>query len=289
MSANLRAQRCQTAAVVAIAVAVVVSATGSAICDDTPSAAEAIQKARALERQGHPEEAEFYLRDLIEAEEQLARDATVLLELARLTDASEEALALIDRAITRTRDSRLICRARSLKGDYLYAQGQYVPASREYQEAAGHGSGPEVEVALLKRGQSLLAAGDASAATEAFRELAEKGGVPGAMTPWAELWLGRALLLKGDPTGAALQFERTGETYPEHDVRPHALAGAAESHRLAGNEQAARSALEALILQYPGTFEAVLAREDIQTLAPADTLTAPAEEESAGEAGAAGE
>lgn len=230
--------------------------------------AEAIEAARALEREGHTTEAEIYLREVMSAETDLSRDASVLLELARLTQSAGESLDLIERALARTRDANLVTRALELRGDYLYAGGRYQEAASAFEQASLEAPAEKASWMLLKRASSLLAMGDASAAAEAYRELASGGSVPGEVTPWAALGLGEALLAGGSAEDAAVEFERAASGYPCHDVRPHALFGAARAHVLAGDETAARNALETLLVEFPGTLEAVLAREDLRRLGP---------------------
>lgn len=245
--------------------------------------AEAIERARTLERDGHTTEAEYYLRELVATDDNLSRSAAVLLELARLTPSADESLSLIERALSRTRDGELVAGAMELQGDYLYASGRYVEAAATYEEASHHAPRERANWILLKRASSLLALGDASAAAEAYRGLATGGGMPSDVTPWATLGLGQALLVAGDAEDAAEEFMRVAEGYPRHDVRPRALFGAAQAHRVAGDVPAARDALEALLAEYADTFEAVLAREDLQALGsefgalePDTTFVAPA-------------
>ncbi len=261
----------------ALAAAFIAVAALAASAQDDPSPREAVEKARALEGHGFVEEARHYLEELVGGDAPAGRDPEVVLELARLTPSADEAIELVDGVIHRARDARALAAAHALRGDFLYAQGRYLEASAEYEKAARLAEGAEEDRALLMRARSLLAAGDASAAADAFRELAEKGGVPGESTPWAELGLGQALLLRGDALEAAAQFERTAAAYPDHDVRPLALAGAAESRLVAGEPDAARAALGTIVEEYPGTFEAVLADHRLSQLAAADT-TAPVDE-----------
>lgn len=236
---------------------------------------EAIEEARALERDGHIREAESYLRGLVSTDDDLARNAEVLLELARLTPSAEESLNLVQRALSRTRDGVLVSRATELRGDYLYALGRYVEAGAAYEEASTHASREVSDWILLKRAASLLALGDASAAVEAYGDLAGEGSVPSEVTPWAVVGLGQALLAAGDAERAAAEFDRVAGGYPRHDARPRALFGAAQAHNLAGNVEAARGALNEILAGYPGTFEAVLARDDLRALRTETDRTEP--------------
>jgi tetratricopeptide (TPR) repeat protein len=234
-----------------------------------PRPVEAIEAARALEREGRIHEAEYYLRELVATHDDLARDPAVLLELARLTPSPDESLRLIESALSRTRDSVLLSAGAELQGDYLYACGRYAEAAAAYEQASLHAPEERADWMLLKRAASLLALGDASAAVEAYRRLAEGGGVPNEVTPWAALGLGEALLVKGEVDDAATEFERVADGYPSHDVTPRALFGAAQALRAAGDTAGAHAALRTLVNGYPETFEAVLAREDLRTLTSA--------------------
>ncbi len=253
-------------------------ATAPSVADDPPTSAQAIERARALKEDGFVEEAETYLRELVDTERSLARDAEVLLELARLTGDPDEAAALASRAIERTRDARIIVAAHTLRGDVLYASGIYMAAAGEYGAAARHGSTPGARKAALWQAASLLAAGDATTAIEEYRVVAEEGATPDELTPLAKLGMGRALLAAGRPAEAAAEFDHVAETYPDDDVRIRALAGAAESHQAAGAPVVALRALEMLASEFPHTLEGVLARERASTLS-AELAAPPAETE----------
>jgi TolA-binding protein len=233
--------------------------------DEAPTAEQAVEKARALVAQGRQTAAEEYLAGFLDEETgALAEDATLLVEAARLATTAEDCRAYAARAIERTRNSALLEAAHMLLGDSYYAESLYLSASVEYEKAARHSAERGPGVADLKRARSILASGDAGAAVEAFREIADWGATPTELTPLAEVGLATALLAAGRPAEAAGQFERTARTFPESDLRPRALAGAAESHRAAGADSAAVAALERLVADHPDDYEAVLARERLR-------------------------
>jgi len=237
------------------------------------SADDAIKEARALETAGRPDEAEACLRRLLESGV-ASRNPAVLLALAHLTLAPEEAVALCREVIESARDPRLIAEAHTLRGDYLYARGSYAEAAREYEAAAGAGGSREVkDEAALKRAASLLAAGDAPAAEGVYRALAAAGGASTEVIPWVEVGLGRALLAEGRAAEAAEQFERTARAYADHDARLDALVGVAASYEQGGDVERTIAALTAVVDEYPGTYDAVLAEDHLRAVA-ADTLTA---------------
>lgn len=249
-----------------LAVAVATCLLASVRPSAARSGADLIESARSLEREGVPDQAERALRGAMAEDQELARDAAVLLELARITEASGDIPDLLDRAVARTRDARLLAEAHRLKGDYLFMEGQYLAASDEYALASRHASRSVPDVAALRRATSFLAAGDISRAAQAYGELASKGSAPGELTPWAELGLARATLLGGDATNAAARFEDVARTFADRDVRLDALVGLWESREAAGDLSGTRVAIEALTSEYPGTFEAVLAREKLRVL-----------------------
>jgi len=241
-------------------------------CDDVPTPEEACEKARALVRQGHDTDAEAYLADLVEEENGAhAENAMVLLEAARLSGSAEVCRDYAARAIERTRNDALLEAAHMLRGDSYFAESLYVSASHEYEEAAEHSSERGPGPADLKVARSIMAAGDAGAAVEAYRAIADWGATPGEFTPVAEIGLAQALLAAGRAPEAAEQFERTARVYDNREVRVRALAGAAESHEAAGADTQAVAALALLVSDYPDSYEAVLARERLRTYSLPDS------------------
>ena len=241
-------------------------------CDDIPTPEEAIEKARALVRQGQQSDAEAYLAELVSEEDgPHAGNAIVLMEAARLASSTELVRAYAARAIERTRRDALLEAAHMLRGDSYFAENHYLSASQEYEAAAKYSSQRGPGIADLKRARSILAAGDAGAAVEAYRAIAGWGATPGEITPVAEIGLGQALLAAGRTAEAAEQFERTARVYDEREIRVRALAGAAESHEASGADAAAVAALKRLLADYPDSYEAVLAREGLRTYSFADS------------------
>ncbi|MFH1689493.1 MAG: tetratricopeptide repeat protein [Candidatus Eisenbacteria bacterium] len=265
MSARRRIRGIPPRRSLVVAAAVVICIAPPAWSDDVATAGEAVEKARALARQGHQSDAEAYLAELVREEGgPLAGDATVLLEAARLSSSAEDSRTYAARAIERTRSSALLEAAHTLIGDSYFAESLYVSASHEYEQAARHssdrGSGP----ADLKRARSILASGDAGAAVEAYRAIVGLGATPGETTPLAEVGLATALLAAGRPEEAAEQFEATARIYVESEMRPQALAGAAQSRDATGADSLAVAALRRLLSDHPDSYEAVLARERLR-------------------------
>jgi len=271
----MSARRTPSTAVARVALtaaALTLCLAATAWCDDIPTPEEAVEKARALVRQGQQSDAEVYLSELVSEEDgPHAGNAIVLMEAARLAGSTELVRAYAARAIERTRRDAILEAAHMLRGDSYFAENLYVTASQEYGAAARHSSLRGPGPADLKRARSILAAGDAGAAVEAYRAIAEWGATPGAITPIAEIGLARALLAAGRTAEAAEQFETTARVYEEAEVRVRALAGAAESHEASGADSAAVAALKRLLADYPDSYEAVLAREELRTYSFADS------------------
>ena len=258
--------------VAAVAAALVLLVTAGAFGDDEPTAEEAVERARALVRQGQQADAEEYLATLVREEGgPHARDPEVLLEAARLSTSGAACRAYAQRAIENTRDSSVIEAARMLMGDSYFAESLYLSASIEYEHAARHASQRGPGEADLKRARSILASGDAGAAAEAYREIADWGATPNEVTAEADVGLGRALLEAGRPIEAAEQFETAARIHEDGGIRRRALKGAAESHEASGHHAEAVAALELLLAGYPDSYEGVLAREKLRTYAVPDS------------------
>jgi tetratricopeptide (TPR) repeat protein len=274
MPADVEARMARSAA--ALAAAAVLWLFAAAPAEEAVSSSEAVEKARALERQGFVDEAILYLRELVLEAGPLAEDPNVLLELGRLTPDVDTAIEYVELAMARSRDPDVLARAHQTRGDFLFMQGRYAEAAVEYEEGARHGSAPDAYALELRRAASLLASEDASRAADGYRALAGRADAPGEGAPWAELGLARALLARGDLDGATVQFERVVEEFPDHGVRPHALAGAVECHAAAARDSAAAAFLAVLDSEYPASFEAVLARDLYETAVAARDSAAPA-------------
>jgi TolA-binding protein len=251
----------------ALAAAAVLCFGAGATAQETTTATEAVERARALERQGLLDEAALYLHELVLGVGPLSEEPEVLIELARLTPDVDAAMQYLDAAMEKTRDARLLAGAHRMRGDFLFMQGRYEDAVLEYGRGAEHAGGPAAHALMLRRAASLLASGDASRAADAYLALVEGGGVSEGVAPWAELGLARAHLARGKLGEATAQFERVVEEYPDHGVRAHALAGAVECHVAAGRDSAAAAFLGDLESNYPSSYEAVLARDLFETTA----------------------
>jgi len=227
----------------------------------SPTPREAVARARALEESGRSREARIYLEELTASDDDLAGEASVLLELARLTANIDTLTALLDAAVEAARRPEEIAAAHMMRGDLLYARGRYTAAGDEYARADRAAPAFQPGTASLRRAESLLAARDGSAALDAFGTLARASGTPEEIRPWAELGVARALQELGRLDEAARAFEKVASDAPDHDARLLALSGAAAARDDLGDHAAVVELLSSLIDQYPGTFHAAVALE----------------------------
>ena len=241
-------------------VAVCVTATVLVLTSARADTTEEIGRARALEADGRVDVAVEHLRAVL-AGESGGTDAALLLELARLTDDPDEALVLADEALANTRDARLQARAYVMRGDYLYAAGQYDRAVIEYAAAAERGVS---EYPALRHAASLLALGDIAAAIGVYDEAASDDDVE--IAGWASIGRGRALLAGGEAVEAALELERTAENLTGRPTRAHALAAAAEALIAHGDLTHARELLVLVSGEFPDTFESTLAEDRVRII-----------------------
>ncbi|MBD3367872.1 MAG: tetratricopeptide repeat protein [Candidatus Eisenbacteria bacterium] len=267
MPADIRT--CVTGLVAAALVAALVVSSPA-----EPTAREAVARARALERSGRPDEARTYLSELTASDDRLAEEASVLLELARLTADVDTLTTLLDAALDAARRPEEIAAAHMMRGDLLFARGRYTAAAEEYARADRSAPAFRPGAAEFRRAESLLAARDGSAALDAFTTIAEAPGTLEEIRPRAELGAARALLELGRHEEAARSFEKVAAEYPDGDVRLLALSGAAEARAQIGDHAAATELLSSLVEEYPGTFHATLALERLSRPAPPDTASA---------------
>ena len=247
-------------------VAVCLTATVLVLTTVRADTTEEISRARTLEADGRVDVAVEHLRAVL-AGESGGTDAALLLELARLTDDPDEALALADEALANTRDAKLRARAHVMRGDYLYAAGQYDRAVIEYASAA-EGDGPEHPA--LRQAASLLALGDIAAAVAIYDEAASLDDASSddavEIADWASIGRGRALLAGGDAAEAAIELEQLADDLMGRTTRAHALAAAAEALIAHGDLGHARELLVLVSAEFPGTFESTLAEDRVRML-----------------------
>ncbi|MBT8767584.1 tol-pal system protein YbgF [Metapseudomonas boanensis] len=82
----------------------------------------------------------------------------------------------------------------------------------------------------------------------------------------AQYWLGEVNLAKGDLPGASQAFARVGQAYPQHPKVPDSLYKLADVEQRMGNTTKARTILQQVVAQYPGSSAAQLAQRDLQRL-----------------------
>lgn len=232
------------------------------------SVSEAIERARSLEQAGLTVDAASYIRGLMSGDSELGASPLLALELARMTDDALEALNLADVVLAQSRDQGLRSAAYTLRGDFLYASGHYEAAAVEYAAAIARRQG--YGRTILKQAASLLASGDATAATELYRQASSDA--EGSVAAWAAIGLGWAILATGNPSEAGAHFEAAALDHAENGVRGPALIGAATCSEALGEFSRAAELLLAVTLEFPGSFEAVIAadRREIVLLRASD-------------------
>ncbi|MNF59739.1 tol-pal system protein YbgF [compost metagenome] len=82
----------------------------------------------------------------------------------------------------------------------------------------------------------------------------------------AQYWLGEVNLAKGDLQGASQAFARVGQSYPQHPKVPDSLYKLADVEQRMGNTDKAKTILQQVIAQFPGSSAAQLAQRDLQRL-----------------------
>ncbi|MCY1495452.1 Cell division coordinator CpoB [compost metagenome] len=73
-------------------------------------------------------------------------------------------------------------------------------------------------------------------------------------------------LAKGDLPGASQAFARVGQAYPQHAKVPDSLYKLADVEQRMGNTDKAKTILQQVIAQFPGSSAAQLAQRDLQRL-----------------------
>lgn len=126
-------------------------------------------------------------------------------------------------------------------------------------ESAGKDGGNDREAYMAAREKLLNR--DFQAARKGFRSyLDEHPG--GGFRPFAHFWLGEVLrsLPDGDAAEAAEQFRIVIDDYPEHSKVPAALYKLASIQAEQGQQAKARVTLNKILLKYPDSSEAKLAK-----------------------------
>ncbi len=254
-------RRCSIRTVAALITVTVVLWNPAALVAQELDASEAVARARSLEQTGFTEDAASYIRGLMEGDSDLATSPLLALELARLTNDALEALELADVVLAQSRDQTLRSAAHTMRGDFLFASGHYEAAAIEYAAAIvrREGSGRTI----LKQAASLLASGDATGATALYREASND--TEQDVAAWASIGLGWAILATGNPSEAGEHFEATALEYAEIDVRGPALIGAATCSEALGEFSRASELLRTVTVEFPGSFEAVIAADRLRT------------------------
>ncbi|MFZ6048637.1 tol-pal system protein YbgF [Pseudomonas sp. CR3202] len=140
------------------------------------------------------------------------------------------------------------------------------PAAPAQQAAASTEPGdPAKEKLYYDAAFDLIKAKDFDKASQAFNAFLRK--YPNSQYAGnAQYWLGEVNLAKGDLQGASEAFARVGQAYPQHPKVPDSLYKLADVEQRLGNSAKAKTILQQVIAQYPGSSAAQLAQRDLQRL-----------------------
>ncbi|WP_036991745.1 tol-pal system protein YbgF [Metapseudomonas furukawaii] len=141
------------------------------------------------------------------------------------------------------------------------------PTAPAQQPAAGSGEpgDPAKEKLYYDAAFDLIKAKDFDKASQAFSAFLRK--YPNSQYAGnAQYWLGEVNLAKGDLQGASQAFARVSQAYPQHAKVPDSLYKLADVEQRLGNGAKAKTLLQQVIAQYPGSSAAQLAQRDLQRL-----------------------
>ncbi|MDH4567671.1 tol-pal system protein YbgF [Pseudomonas sp. BN414] len=140
------------------------------------------------------------------------------------------------------------------------------PAAPAQQPAASSEPGdPAKEKLYYDAAFDLIKAKDFDKASQAFTAFLRK--YPNSQYAGnAQYWLGEVNLAKGDLQGASQAFARVGQAYPQHPKVPDSMYKLADVEQRLGNTDKAKSILQQVISQFPGSSAAQLAQRDLQRL-----------------------
>lgn len=144
-------------------------------------------------------------------------------------------------------------------------------ASLEPEEESGEGEkgasrDPAADRQAYQAGREQLLERDFEAAGKAFEKYLDD--FPnGNFRPFAHFWLGEVYRTReGKQQQALKQFRTVVEEYPDHSKVPAALYKQAALQAETGETGKAKVTLEKLLIQYPDSSEATLARETLDRL-----------------------
>ncbi len=133
------------------------------------------------------------------------------------------------------------------------------------QQAAAEPGDPAKEKLYYDAAFDLIKQKDFDKASQAFNAFLRK--YPNSQYAGnAQYWLGEVNLAKGDLQGASEAFARVGQAYPQHPKVPDSLYKLADVEQRLGNTAKAKTILQQVIAQFPGSSAAQLAQRDLQRL-----------------------
>lgn len=245
----------------ALALLALLLASGDAAAD--------LAQAEAAWANGEREEAARLVRDYVGDHPEGARTARVAALLARTAASPSEAVGRWDEVIALEPEGALAAEAHWNRGLHAYSAGLYVAATREFALLAESFAGTfDAGRAALWKGKAELGADSAGAAAESF-ERARRGASDPADVRSAELGLAHAAFALGNVKDALRRYERFESEHPQDGRASSAARRAVECLRLLGRTDEASVQAVRIERQYPNSFEATLAREEIRQIEPA--------------------
>ncbi|WP_271408826.1 tol-pal system protein YbgF [Pseudomonas sp. Q1-7] len=145
------------------------------------------------------------------------------------------------------------------------ASGTTTAPAQQQPAASSEPADPAKEKLYYDAAFDLIKAKDFDKASQAFTAFLRK--YPNSQYAGnAQYWLGEVNLAKGDLQGASQAFARVGQAYPQHAKVPDSLYKLADVEQRLGNTAKAKTILQQVITQYPGSSAAQLAQRDLQRL-----------------------
>lgn len=145
------------------------------------------------------------------------------------------------------------------------APGMQGAAPVQPPAASAAAADPEKEKLFYDAAFDLIKAKDFAKADQAFSAFLRK--YPSSQYAGnAQYWLGEVKLAEGDLQGAGRAFALVSQSYPQHQKVADSLYKLADVERRLGNADKARSILQQVIAQYPGTSAAQLAQRELARL-----------------------
>ncbi len=234
-----------------------------------------LDRAEQLYEEGQREEAGRIAREWAAKDPTAARSPAALALLARTAIDPEEASSLYDQLLALEPPESLASEAHWMKGVHAYSAGRYIAAAREFDVLAREFGGkfPRGR-ALLWKGLAELAADSAAVALETLRQ-AEKSA-DGDDAAGVDFGIAHAYLSLGQPDEALKRYEKFEREHRDDGRASAAARRQVECLRLLGRETDATARATRIEREYPGSFEATLAREASRTPASAPAAKAEA-------------